>query len=100
MEDGTYDASVYGVQNLASSESHTYHIASKAGCPVIISNQLWVQIEKYFDFLKVFILILGAFLIFSGRLISGPANCMGGYLSTVAIASMIYALQYPDTLKA
>ena len=79
--------------------SNSYDIAASEGCPALISNSLWREVYLYIDFLKVFLLILGGFLVFAGRMISGPALCIAGYLTVVAFASMLYYFKAETSLK-
>ena len=99
LEPGTYKGSPYGVQGALDHHSNSYDIAALEGCPALIANSLWREVYLYIDFLKVFLLILGGFLVFAGRMISGPALCIAGYLTIVAFASMLYYFSAQKSLE-
>ena len=63
------------------------------------SNELWNQLYIYIDYLKFFLVILGVFMVFTGRMLRRPATCISGYLAVVTVASIVYYARYPEVLK-
>lgn len=73
-----------------------FQIVSSAGCPILVINEVWNQLDIYIEFLKPIIVITGAYLTLFGRIMGSAVLSGTGYLSTLAFSIFLYSFNTVD----
>lgn len=74
------------------------NLVSKMACPVFSTSEMWEYIYKYRYYWGGPLILIGLLLCFVGRYLIRPSVCFAGFLSSIAIAMLIfYAVYLQDT---